>query len=190
MDDDIRQHLDAGRYPQAFEALLERYRDKVFRLACSFLRNEASAEDAAQDIFIRVWKALPGYTGAASLSTWIYAIARNTCLTQLKRQRPTVSLSDPEVALALDGLPEFQAHDPQGGVEQDALQLLAQLPDKYRRVITLFYLEQKSYEEVAAMLGVPMGTVKTFIFRARRELARLGARSAKSTITPLTLEVP
>ncbi len=178
MDDDIRQPLNAGDYREAFEELLERYRDKVFRLACSFLRNEAAAEDAAQDSFLRIWKALPGYSGQASLSTWIYTIARNTSLTHLKRRRPTVSLDDPDAAGALELLPEFHTHDAAGGVESDAMLLLEQLPEKYRRVITLFYLEQKSYEEVADMLGLPMGTVKTFIHRARKELHRLGRRSA------------
>ena len=177
MDDDIHQHLRTEQYSQAFEALLERYRDKVFRLACSILRNETTAEDLAQDIFVRIWKALPGYSGQAAPSTCIYTIARNACLSHLKRQRPTVSLNDPDVAGALEGQTQFHLHDIEGGVELDALQLLAQLPDKYRRVIPLFYLEQKSYEEVAAMLGLPMGTVKTFIYRARKELQRLGARS-------------
>ena len=86
-DSDIRRQLDARQYGEAFALLLERFKEKVFRLAFSILRNETQAEDAAQDVFVKIWKALPAYHGGASLSTWIYAIARNTCLTELTRRR-------------------------------------------------------------------------------------------------------
>ena len=68
-DQDIRQQLAAGDYRNAFEQLVERYKEKVFRLCFSMARNETQAEDLTQDIFLRVWKALPGYHGAASPST-------------------------------------------------------------------------------------------------------------------------
>ena len=185
MEDDIRERLAARQFPEAFELVLERFRDKVFRLAFAMLRSETLAEDMTQDVFIKVWKALPGYTGAASVSTWLYTITRNTCLTELKRRqsRPTVSLDGPELEDVVDCLPAMQTTDPESGVEADAHALLSRLPDKYRRVVTLFYLEQKSYEEVAAMLGLPLGTVKTFLFRARKELLRLASR-APNPATP------
>jgi RNA polymerase sigma-70 factor (ECF subfamily) len=179
MDDDIRQHLDARQYREAFELLLERYQDKVFRLACGLLRNESQAEDMTQDVFLKIWKALPSYHGAASLSTWIYTIARNTCFTELKRRRPTLSLDEPDLGEILEKEPGLHVTSPAEGTEMDVDTMLAELPEKYRRVITLFYLEQKSYEEVGAMLGIPMGTVKTFLHRAKKELLRIGARSEK-----------
>jgi RNA polymerase sigma-70 factor (ECF subfamily) len=178
MDDDIRQQLDAHQYREAFELVLARYKDKVFRLAFSMLRNETQAEDMTQDIFLKIWKGLPGYHGEASLSTWIYTISRNTCLTELKRRgaRPTVSIHEPDLEEALERSTAMQTIDRDTGAEMDAHQMLNQLPEKYRRVITLFYLEQKSYEEVGVMLGLPMGTVKTFIYRAKKELLKIGAR--------------
>lgn len=181
MEEDIRQRLDAREYRAAFDLLLDRFQDRVFRLACAMLRNETDAEDVAQEIFLRIWKALPGYHGGASLSTWIYTITRNTCLTELKKRaaRPTVSLHDPELELALEEAPELHAADPAHGVDSDLHVMLDQLPEKYRQVITLFYLEEKSYEEVGARLDMPMGTVKTFLHRARKELLRLNARSEK-----------
>jgi len=181
MDDDIRQRLDAREYREAFELLVERFKDKVFRLAFSMLRNETQAEDAAQDIFVKIWKGLPGYHGGAALSTWIYAIARNTCLTELKKRatHPTVSLYDPELEEVSDAIPALQTADAETGVEMDVATLLAELPEKYRQVITLFYLEQKAYEEVAAMLGIPLGTVKTLLFRAKKELLRISARQSR-----------
>lgn len=167
-----------GEYAEVFERLLTQFRDKVFRLAFSLLRDESHAEDMTQEIFLRIWKGLPGYHGQASFSTWIYTIARNTCLTELKRRaaRPTVSLHTPEMEAALDSIPALQTTDRAGGGELDVQTLLAGLSEKHRQVVTLFYLEQKQYDEVAEMLGIPLGTVKTLLFRARRELLRLAAR--------------
>jgi RNA polymerase sigma-70 factor (ECF subfamily) len=181
-DSDIRRQLEARQYSEAFGLLLERFKEKVFRLAYSILRNETQAEDAAQDVFVRIWKGLPSYHGGASLSTWIYAIARNTCLTERTRRgrHPTVSLQEPEMEAAADFIPALQSADPAPGAEMDVETLLAQLPEKHRQVITLFYLEQKAYEEVASMLGLPLGTVKTLLFRAKKELLRISARQART----------
>jgi RNA polymerase sigma-70 factor (ECF subfamily) len=177
-EDLIRQRLAAGDLREAFERLLELYSQKVFHLALSMLRNETQAEDMAQDIFLRVWKGLPSYHGGASISTWIYTIARNACLTELKKRaaRPTISLNEPAFETALDAVPAMATTDRETGVEMDVNHLLQQLPEKYRQVISLFYLEQKSYEEVSALLGLPLGTVKTFLYRAKKELLKLGSR--------------
>jgi len=177
-DRDIREQLGAREYRAAFEPLVERYKDKIFRLCVSMLRNETQAEDVTQDIFLRIWKALPGFQGQASLSTWIYAISRNCCLTELKKQTAhrTDSLDRPEIGLAAEELTALHANVMETGAELDVHWMVNQLPERYRRVIALFYLEQKSYEEVAVMLGLPLGTVKTFLYRAKKELIKLAAR--------------
>ena len=192
MEDDIRQQLEARQYREAFGLLLDRFQDKVFRLAFSMLHNETQAEDTTQDVLLKIWKALPSYHGGASLSTWIYTIARNTCLTELKKRatRPTVSLQEPDLEEAADRIPSLQWADPDPGAEMDVETLLAELPDKYRRVITLFYLEQKAYEEVAAMLGLPLGTVKTDLFRAKKELVRISVRHARCESRPPIVPEP
>ena len=99
MEEAIRACLDSGKNNDAFELLMSHFQNKVFRLAYSMLGNEALAEEAAQDIFIRVWKALGSYRGQSSLSTWIYSIARNTCLTAISARaaRPSVSMEAPGV---------------------------------------------------------------------------------------------
>lgn len=178
VDEDIRQLLAEGQYHDAFERLVERYSVKVFHLAYSMIGNQTQAEDLAQEVLLRIWKGLPGYHGGASLSTWIYTITRNTCLTELKRraQRPTVSLDEPDLAGVMDRVPALQSSDPEAGLETDVRQMLSQLPEKYRQVITLFYLEQKSYEAVAALMGVPLGTVKTFLYRAKKQLLEINSR--------------
>src|ERR1700683_3153944 len=146
---------------QPFERVLAEYRDRVFRLACSLLGDEASAEDAAQEIFLKIWKALPDFRGESSVSTWIYAIARNTCLTRRRAAgaHATVPL-DESIPAAVPAA----AH-------ADLRAAIGQLPAKYARVLVLFYLEDRSYQQVALALGLPMGTVKTYLHRAKKELA-------------------
>jgi RNA polymerase sigma-70 factor (ECF subfamily) len=165
--------MDGVTGNQAFERLLDEYREKVFRLACSLLGDEAAAEDAAQETFLKIWRALPGFRGDSSVSTWIYAIARNTCLTRRRiaaRDR-TFSLDDADAAA-------IPSHDIPAGMAADLRAALARLPAKYARVLTLFYLEDRSYQQVALALDLPMGTVKTFLHRAKKELAVLLAEQA------------
>ena len=181
MDEDIRERLKGQRYAEAFELVLDRYQDKIFRLAFSMTRNEAQAQDATQDVFVRIWKGLPGYNADAALSTWVYTITRNTCLTELKKRstRPTVSLQGPDLEAVADRIPALQYADPEPGREMDVAAMLSELPENYRQVITLFYLEQKSYVEVGTMLGLPLGTVKTLLFRAKKELLRIATRQTR-----------
>ena len=169
-DQDIVELLHGGATEAAFERLIGRYERKVYRLCCSLLRDPDQAEDAAQESLVRVWRALPKYDQRASLSTWIYTITRNRCLTAIERRRELDSLSDPaverEAAVAQPVRPE---------AETDHLAVLRELvealPERSRRVLTLFYYEERSVAEVAAMLGLPEGTVKTNLHRARAALA-------------------
>jgi RNA polymerase sigma-70 factor (ECF subfamily) len=169
-DQDIVELLRGGATEAAFERLIDRYESKVYRLCCSLLRDPDQAQDAAQESLVRVWKALAKYDQRASLSTWIYTITRNRCLTAIERRRDLDSLSDSEVQLQAEAA---QAVGPEP--EQDHLAMLRELvealPERYRRVLTLFYYEERSVAEVALMLGQPEGTVKTNLHRARAALA-------------------
>jgi RNA polymerase sigma-70 factor (ECF subfamily) len=171
MDQEIRACLDQRRYDEAFDLLVEQYKNKVFRLAYAIMGNEALAEDISQDVFIRVWKALAGYRGEAALSTWIYTITRNTCLTALNSaaSRKAFSLEEPRIRLAVANL---HAALPSPESRLDLSMLFSELPSQYRTVMVLFYLEDRSQEEVANMLGLPLGTVKTYLHRARGMVAK------------------
>ena len=91
-----------GRRDEALESILRAYKRKVFGLALSYLRNREAAEDVAQEVFIKVWKALPRFDGRATISTWIYTITRNTSFSAIRAQRPSSSLSDPDVLAAVE----------------------------------------------------------------------------------------
>jgi RNA polymerase sigma-70 factor (ECF subfamily) len=173
MDPEIEQHLAADRHDRAFEMVVGAYKERVFRLALSILKERAAAEDAAQETFVRVWKALPRFDGRAALGTWIYAITRNTCLMELRRRRPTVSLDDPDspdAQLAAAQIASGPAQDPE---RDNLLRLLGQLPRNQQEAVRLFYLEDRSYEAVAESLGMPLGTVKNLLHRARKRLIEL-----------------
>jgi RNA polymerase sigma-70 factor (ECF subfamily) len=174
-DRDIVELLQGGSHEAAFDRLLERYERKVYRLCCSLMRDPDQAADAAQESLLRIWKALPGYDQRASLSTWIYTITRNRCLTAIERRRDLDSLSDPAVEQAAEAA---AGAAPASGQDHLALlrELVDALPERYRRTLTLYYYEEKSVAELAAMLGQPEGTIKTNLHRARALLLeRVGA---------------
>lgn len=171
-DADIHQRLQAGEYREALSLLLPRYRDKVLRLSFSMLQDRAQAEDVTQDVFMRAWRALPGYAAQASLSTWLYAITRNACLSELRKRRPHLSLDldDEQLHPQLAGLAAPEQDD---SATTSVAQLLDHLPERYRQAVTLFYMEDQSYEQTAASLGLPLGTVKALLHRARKRLTEL-----------------
>ena len=174
-DAEVLRLLHAGQDARAFELLLRRFQGKVFRLAMSYVRSAADAEDLAQEVLVRLWKALPLYDGRASFSTWIYAIARNACLSELRKRRSRpVAVSDPLEPRRAEGPTPAPASDHR----LDCATLLETLPETQRQVVRLFYLEDRSYDEVSVLLAMPVNTVRSHLHRARRRLALLlGARA-------------
>ena len=169
-EDEIRHLLRQQRFGQAFELAMSVYGDRMLGLAVSILGDRAAAEDAVQDVMIRIWRALPQFRGDASISTWIYSITRNRCLTVLKQRRgEPISIDDPESREAAANVAAVQPR------ASDVWSLLHVLPIQYRQVLTLFYAEERSYEEIARALDMPLGTVKTHIHRGRKMLAQLYA---------------
>ena len=175
MDDSaIVAAVRAGQRDAVLSAVLPQYRRKVYSLAWSIVKDSAIADDVAQDVFVKVWRSLPSFDARASFSTWIYAITRNAAISTLRQRRPQVSLQDDivlaeaETALAARA---SEVPEERGAAEAERLATaLADLPEKQRQVVTLFYLQERSYDEVAEMLAMPLGTVKTLLHRARGRL--------------------
>lgn len=179
-DEEILLLLRHGRGEEAFERVLATYRRRVHALAYGILRDRDAAEDVAQDVFVRLWKVLPRYDGRAQLSTWIYAITRNASISALRKRRPEDSLSEPAVMDDVEARVSADAPVQDDGTGAALARLVAQLPDKQRLAVTLYYLEERSVEEVAAMLALPVNTVKTHLHRARARLATaLGAADSR-----------
>ncbi len=165
MDEEVQHLLQNHRYSEALERVLDLYQERVFRMAVMMLRDAGRAEEVTQDIFFKVWQALPGYNGRASIATWLYTIARNTCLSAVRAEsyRKTASLDDVSEPSAPNVLmPNLPLEE-----------CLSKLPEIQREIITLFYLQEKSVKEVAKMLDLPEGTVKSHLHRARRTLGAM-----------------
>jgi RNA polymerase sigma-70 factor, ECF subfamily len=165
MGGEVEELLRARRYDEALERILQDYQGKVFRMALTMMRDAGRAEEVTQDVFLKLWRALPGYDGRAAVATWLYSIARNTCLSAVRAAgyRRTSSLDD----VTEPGAPTSTL------LEVSVDQCLARLPETQRQVITLFYLQDRNVSEVAAMLDLPEGTVKSHLHRARRALAAM-----------------
>jgi RNA polymerase sigma-70 factor (ECF subfamily) len=167
-EDDIRALLRAHRYVEAFETIVTVFGDRVLRLAVSMTRDRTLAEEIGQDVLVRIWRALPSFRSESSVSTWVYTITRNRCLTALKQRAMTQEESFDEPAIRKAADHAVSARRPR---ELDIFGLLTELPPHYRDVLILFYIEGRSYEEIANLMEIPLGTVKTNIYRAKRLLA-------------------
>ncbi len=159
----------------AFRDLVVRYQRLVahivFRIAPA-----ADAEDICQEVFVKVYRRLDTFRHDAKLSTWIARIARNTALHHLEKRRPDLlgdlgsdSAGDPLDRLAGgDLLPD--AHADRADAHARLHAAIDRLPVHYRTVLTLFHLDEMSYDEIVAVTGLPLGTVKNYLHRARRLL--------------------
>ena len=162
--------MTLGGNPDAFATLVERYDRAVYHLAYRTLHDVEEARDVAQESFFKAFRSLRTFKPGAKFSTWIFAIAYHACCDRLNRRKRYSNEELPERADTSAG-PEHQAI-----AGDDARRLRAAidaLPEKYRSVFTLYHLQGKQYEEIAQVLGLPMGTVKTHLFRAKEHLRKL-----------------
>lgn len=179
VDQQLVERAQAGD-KHAFELLVAKYQRRLGRLINRFVRDSAEAEDVTQDAFIKAYRALPGFRGDSAFYTWLYRIGINTAknyLLALGRRAPTSTHFDAEEAEAFEhaGLlhevstPENELMSKQVvAVVNESLQ---QLPDDLRMALTLREIEGLSYEEIAAVMNCPIGTVRSRIFRARDAIA-------------------
>jgi RNA polymerase sigma-70 factor (ECF subfamily) len=163
---------------RAFDYLVLRYRHKVLKLIMRYVRDPVEAEDVAQEAFIKAYRALPSFRGDSAFYTWLYRIAINTAKNALvsSRRRPVdydLDLQDPEQYDMQARLKDSET--PEGLLLTDEIRdtvnaAIADLPEDLRTAIMLRELEGMSYEEIAAAMECPVGTVRSRIFRAREAI--------------------
>lgn len=162
--------MTLGGDSEGFATLVERYDRAVYHLAYRTLHDVEEARDATQEAFFKAFRSLRTFRPEAKFSTWIFAIAYHACCDRLNRRKHFASEEVPDRADASPG-PEHRVI-----ALDEAARLRAAidaLPEKYRTVVTLFHLQGRQYEEIATVLGLPLGTVKTHLFRAKEQLRRL-----------------
>jgi RNA polymerase sigma-70 factor (ECF subfamily) len=155
----------------AFEELVRAQQHRVYGLALRMLGNAAEAQDVAQEAFLRAHRALRDFRGEARLTTWLHAIASRLCLTRLGAGERRLTRHGEEALGRLPDAGPGPDHAAEQGELQEALErAIAELPDERRIVVVLRDVEGLGYDEIAAALGVPIGTVRSRLHRARLDL--------------------
>ena len=176
MDEMTLVELSRNGRRDAFETLVRMYNRKVFALAYGFVRDQATADDLAQEIFLKAYQSLPSFRIESGFGTWIYRIAVNHVKDHLRKssRRKTVSLDQVgEGPAAVDDGAEIRVHErEEENRRSEVFRVLETLPPKYRMILTLRDVEGLSYEEVARVIGIAPGTVDSRLFRARKMLRK------------------
>lgn len=159
-----------GGNTNAFRFLVNQHRKLVWHMVLRMVRQQEDAEDICQEVFIRVYKSISKYRGESKLSTWVGAITYNTCLDHVRKKGK-------ELVVHTDQIAELSATQPSPHTPSEVLQrdevkaivhgLVGQLPLHYRTVITLFYLEEFSLQEIGEITGMQEGTIKSYLHRGR-----------------------
>jgi RNA polymerase sigma-70 factor, ECF subfamily len=155
----------------AFQELVNRYKDLVFALIARTVPVRPRAEELAQDVFLRIHRGLPYFRGEARLSTWIYRIVANVCVQERQARTPATESLDDETMAARTATPDRQFSDLE--LHDRIEKAIARLPPNYRLLVAGHYLEGVQYEDLAEALQLPLGTVKTQLHRAKRQLRHL-----------------
>jgi RNA polymerase sigma factor (sigma-70 family) len=172
---DIGQIRKAARGDRkASRALIEAHRRLVGHVVYRVCGHSSDFEDLCQDIFLKVFSNLDSFQGQCKLSTWIARIAYNHCITRLRKKKESLFLDSVLENGSLDRLPsdwvqpdmELDTSILDAGIEA----AIAALPPNQRAVVTFFYLEQMSYDEIGALMNLPDNTIKSHLFRARKNL--------------------
>ncbi|MGE5598470.1 MAG: RNA polymerase sigma factor [Bacteroidota bacterium] len=175
-DQDLVARAQAGDR-EAFAELVRRYQARIYNLAYRLLQQREEAQDAAQEVFLRAYRALNRYRPEQSFASWLHAIANNYCVDVVRRRRRRpLSVSGPagqDDPLPLE-IPDHAANPEKlfasGEIQRAIEAAVASLPYKYRVVTVLRHMQGLSYQEISTITGQPEGTVKAQIFRARRLL--------------------
>lgn len=159
----------------AFAVLVDQYKDLVFSLSLKMLKNREEAEEAAQDTFVKVFKSLNNFKGDSKFSTWIYKVAYNTCLDQLKKNKrvqDTILIDDfsekqiENLENVLDAIDERDRNK----MIQDCIHLL---PSEEAFLLILFYFEEQSLEEISKIIDCTANNVKVKLYRSRKKIASI-----------------
>ena len=167
----------AGGDTEAFERLVRTYENKIYHLALRMCGSADEAADIAQEAFLAAWRGLPSFRGEAGFATWLYRLTSNAAIDYLRRQkkqRGDMSLDDEELGLdAVDSGPSPQETAEGSELRSAVAAGLNQLSEGHRQVLVLREIQGLSYEEIASVLELDIGTVKSRISRARSSLRKI-----------------
>lgn len=157
---------------EAFSILVGRHQHMVFNLSYRFMRDSALAEDMAQESFLKAFRLLKGFRGDCTFSTWMYRVTASVCLTEISRRKKRQEV---ELLPLHEGRAATVSHDALDMPEM-LRKCVNKLPSRYAKIITMYYLKETSYDEIAQEMDVPMGTLKTWMHRARNQLRKIATK--------------
>lgn len=162
---------------EIFGELVLRHQDFIFNVVSKYVRIEEEARDLTQDVFLKAYENIEKFRGESKVSSWLYRIAYNLSMNWSERRSGRETQLDDELAETIAEPPSLAEEIFEREAQLARITgILAELPEKYRAVISLYYFEDKSYQEIAEALGLPMNTVKIHLLRAKERLReKLGA---------------
>ena len=177
--DDFRIIQEALRGDdRAYQKLMHKYHDQIFNFIYRMIHDREQVEDLTQEAFIKAFSSLRSFNEEFAFSTWLYKIATNNCIDYIRKRKLQMYSIDKPIE-SKDGDYTFELPDESSEADKTLIsdqrsvllrEAIGHLPEKYRRVIHLRHVEERSYEEIAKALKLPIGTVKAHIFRARELL--------------------
>ncbi|WP_232695417.1 RNA polymerase sigma factor [Brevibacillus daliensis] len=167
---DLIKRAQSGDH-EALVELLRSIENSVYRSAFYILGNEHDAMDAAQEALLRVYRKIDTFQEKAKFSTWVQRIVSNICMDRFRAKKETLSIDEYE--LTLTDKQNVEEAILLQDMSEDIHRAIAKLPEHYRTVVVLRYLQDLSYQEIADLLNVPLNTVKSYLFRARQQLQNL-----------------
>ncbi len=177
-DAEIIERVQGGQ-TRHFAELVRRYQDTVYAMALRFLGSPSDAEDAAQETFLKVFRGLDGFKGEAKFSTWLYRITFNLCADSLRKRRRSGHAELGEAEQVADEPVDVEDGLLSSEDRRRVRECLDELDERYRSVIVMLYYQKLSYEQIATVLGVPLKTVETRLYRARKQLRERLERSGQ-----------
>jgi len=178
LEDDVLVKKAIGGNEKAYKKLVDKYERALYFHILKMIKDKEQVEDLVQETFVKAFDNLNTYSTNYAFSTWLYRIATNHTIDYLRKKKlKTLSIDEP--MKTKDGEMEMQLPDESAGTDRNIIRKQRQkivqnaidnLPEKYRKVIQLRHMEEKSYNEIADILDLPLGTVKAHIFRAREML--------------------
>jgi len=154
-----------------YSIIVDRYKDKAFSLLKKMLKNEQDAEESLQDCFLKAYNSLSGFKGEAKFSTWFYRIVYNTALTKLssKKRKTENEMSSVHEHFDLKSDYDYNISE-RKDMSEFINKLVNQLPEKHSAIISLFYLDEMSCEEISKVLDISLSNVKVMLHRSRNAL--------------------
>ncbi len=183
-DNEIIEQIRRGE-KRRYSNIVDKYKDRAFSLALRMLKNREEAEEATEDAFIRAYNALERFQNRASFGTWLYRIVYNVCLTRLDSKKGGPQSLEYDEGKDYDEYTfpsqsslheEIEINDMLGFVRK----IVGEMPERYHVILSLFYFQELSYQEICEVTELPVGTVKTHLFRARAMLQERLSRELRT----------